>query len=95
MKHTKEMYVHVYPAFTDHHRHQLFSFDNTRFEKNCVLVGKQTIEFEVPDDFNPVPAQIQKLEEYKAELHRQFNEKIAEIKEQISKLQAITFEATA
>jgi len=91
MKHTKEMYVHWVPG----DRYHLFCFDNTKYDKDCVLVGKQTIEFEVPDDFNPTPAAIANLEEYKAEINRQFAAKIAEVNEQISKLQALTFEVTA
>ena len=60
--------------------------------KDNILYGKQTIEFEVPDDFNPTPAAIAGLEAYKEEINRQFAAKIAEVNEQIGKLQALTYE---
>ncbi len=91
MKHQIEMYVH----WVQGDRYHLFSFDNTKYDKTCVLVNKQTIEFDVPEDFNPTPSAIANLEEYKAEINRQFAAKIAEVNEQISKLQAICYEVPA
>ena len=91
MKHQIEMFVHWAPG----DRYQLFSFDNSKYDKTCVLVNKQTIEFDVPEDFNPTPSAIANLEEYKAEINRQFAAKIAEVNEQISKLQAICYEVPA
>ena len=89
MKHTIEMFVHWYPG----DRYHLFAFDNTKYEKTCVLVNKQTIEFEVPDDFNPVPIQIAMLEAEKQKAMDEFNKRVAVLNEQISKLTCLTFEA--
>ena len=56
-----------------------------------VLVGKQQIEFEVPDDFNPVPVQVAMLEAEKEKAMQEFNIRVARINEQISKLQALPY----
>ena len=87
MKHTIEMFVHWVPG----DRYQLFSFDNSKYDKTSVLVNKQAIVFDVPEDFNPTLGAIANLEEYKAEINRQFAAKIAEVNEQISKLQCLEF----
>lgn len=54
-----------------------------------VLVSKQEIEVEVPDDFNPVPAQIAVLEKQKADLRAKLARELMTIDQRISKLQAL------
>lgn len=53
----------------------------------------QDIEFDLPESFDPRPAQIAQLEAKKAEIRAKFAASITEIERQISELQAITFEA--
>ena len=90
MKHTKEVYVHI----NAHGGYVFWDFDASKYQPDLVLVNKQIVEFEVPDDFNPTPKLIENLEAAKAEVSRQFAQKFAEINEQISKLQALTYEVT-
>lgn len=56
---------------------------------NNVYVGTAEVTFEVPDDFDPRPAQIKVLEAKRAELNAQFAAAVTEINRQISQLQAI------
>lgn len=90
MKHTKTMFVHWKEGYCGNDgAFGVFPFDMS----SCgyVLVGKQPIEFEVPDDFNPVPVQVAMLEKEKEKAMKEFNERVFRINEQISKLQALTY----
>ena len=61
-------------------------------EHGYVTVRPHSIEFDVPDDFNPVPGQIEVLEKEKAQVRKEFNARIAQLNEHIGKLQALTFD---
>lgn len=61
-------------------------------EHGYVFVCAHDIEVDVPDNFNPVPSQIAILEEQKAKVRDEFNARIAQLNEQIGKLQALTFD---
>ena len=89
MKHTKEMFVHWQKRYADDDGFGVFPFDMS----SCgyVLVGKQQIEFEVPDDFNPVPVQVAMLQAEKEKAMEEFNLRVARINEQISKLTCLEF----
>lgn len=65
---------------------------NPEYFPNTVIVGEHSIEVEVPDDFNPVPAQIAVLNEKKRLLRLALAEQLKDIDEHIGKLQAITYE---
>jgi hypothetical protein len=57
-------------------------------------VGVSTeVEVEIPDEFNPVAMQIAALYKQKQELIKKFDETVARVNEQISKLQAIEYTA--
>jgi len=49
----------------------------------------------LPDDFNPVAAEVAALEQQKVIALRAYQESVAEINERLSKLMAITNEVTA
>jgi hypothetical protein len=55
----------------------------------CILIGRQTITFEVPDDFDPRGKQIAALEAQKREMTATFQAAVTEINRRISQLQAI------
>jgi hypothetical protein len=57
-----------------------------------VMVMPYTLKFELPADFDPTGQQIAALEAMKAEASQKFQETVAKINLEISKLQAITFE---
>jgi hypothetical protein len=91
MKHQQEMFVHWKK---DHHGgtgFSFFSFDMSTC--GYVLIGKQVIEFEVPDDFNPVPIQVAMLEAEKEKAMQEFNERVSKINEEISKLTCLEYTA--
>jgi hypothetical protein len=58
-------------------------------DKDIVFVGTTDVTFEVPDDFDPRPAQVKALQEKERELRAQFAAAVTEIQRQISQLQAI------
>lgn len=58
-----------------------------------IFVGEQLVTIEFPDDFDPVPAQVAALEAEKRQAMNAYQQKVAEINEQLSKLQALEFTA--
>ena len=91
MKVQKEMIVHLYSH--DKTRYELFRSDMSEY--GHIPVCKQIIEFEVPDDFDPVPVQVAMLRKQEAKVREEFNERINQIKEEISKLSALTYSEAA
>lgn len=66
------------------------SDDSTR-----VFIRAIQIEVDIPDDFDPTARQIAALEEKKRKAADAYHGMVAEINQQISKLQALTFEGAA
>lgn len=62
-------------------------------ESGYVTVCPHTIEFEVPDDFNPIPGQVAILEAKAKELKAKFAKDMMEIEDSISKLTCISMES--
>ena len=60
---------------------------------NHAYVGPQEIEVEVPDHFDPRPAQIAVLEAQKQKVMADYQKMVTEINEKISKLQALDYTA--
>lgn len=58
-----------------------------------VTVMPHEFEVEVPTGFNMTAAQVASLEKTKEKLRDEFNSRVAELNEQISKLQALPYEA--
>lgn len=58
-----------------------------------VFIGEQSFAVDVPDNFNPVPAQVAALEEEKRAALAAYQKTVAQINERLSKLLAITHEA--
>ena len=92
MKVTTKLYIHFikYPWETEG-KYVPFSMrlddDDTR-----VFINEQEVEIEVPDSFDPRPAQIAALEAKKQKAIADFQHTVDMINEQISKLQAIEFQ---
>lgn len=57
-----------------------------------VLVGPTEIEFDVPDNFDPRPAQIANLEAKRSEVMAEAQKSIDEINQRIQELRAISYE---
>lgn len=91
MKHTKEMFVHL-----DKYSENDFSlFGCDMSTCGYVLINKQMVEFDVPENFDPVPIKMAMLQAQEAKVREEFNKRIAQIKDEISKLQALTYEVPA
>jgi hypothetical protein len=69
----------------------LFTFDprKTSGFPNVVVVSERQIEVEVPDDFDPRPAQIANLQAEEVRARAAFTSRISEIRRQIGELTAI------
>ena len=91
MKHTKAMVVNFRKDWEGNDEFRLFPFLMTGYVK----VNEIEVSFEVPDDFNPVAAQLEILHQKRHELVRQFTQAIDEVKEQISKLESLEYSEAA
>lgn len=58
------------------------------------LIGPASFEFTIPDTFNPTAAKLDALQKERDQAGAEFAKKVREIDERISKLQALTNEAT-
>lgn len=93
MKHVKQMVVHYRKDFEGNDEYFLMLMDMSGM--GYVPVCTVTVEFETPDDFNPVAAQVEALNREKAAITKAFTDKVSEINDRISKLQAIGCEVSA
>ena len=57
-----------------------------------IFIGEQSVEVEVPDDFNPIPSQVAVLEAEKVAALEAYQVSVARINERLSKLLAISNE---
>jgi hypothetical protein len=89
-RHTKYDYS-TYPcASTVAWEPEAWSFRPTD-DEHLVFVGEQTVEVQVPDNFDPVPQQTAALEAQKQEALDDYMAKVSLINERLSKLQALEF----
>ena len=87
MKVQKEMYVHCDRKYDGSDDWSLFSCDMSAYGHVCA--GKTLVEFEVPDNYNPVRQQIEMLQKEQERVTNEFNDRVQKIKEEISKLQCL------
>jgi hypothetical protein len=66
---------------------------DTKIWPGMVIVGEQSIEVEVPDDFDPRPELIRSLQERQTKARADFEKLCTDIQRQISELQALEFTA--
>lgn len=64
-------------------------------EQTRIFLCQIEVEVDVPDDFNPVPHQVRALELEKAAALEEYQNKVAEINDRLSRLLAITNEVAA
>lgn len=71
-----------------------FAFFMAEDMTNCGYVNVMPYQFdvEIPDDFNMVAAKVAGLETQREKLRDEFNRRIAQINEEISKLQCLEFD---
>lgn len=102
MKHTAPIYVYMEFGYdwSDAGSHEKawrpsVKGYKTTDKSELVYIGQQSVTVEVPDDFNPVPAQVAALEKEKLAALAAYQKKVADINERLSKLLAITNEVEA
>jgi hypothetical protein len=57
-----------------------------------IAIREHTLEFDLPEDFDPRPIEIEALKKKAEELQAETTAKVTEINRRISELQAITYE---
>lgn len=58
------------------------------------FIRNMAVEFDTPDDFNPIPAQVAALEQEKGAALGAYQKTVAQINERLGKLLAITNQVT-
>lgn len=69
---------------------QFFTFDATNSGMGYTLVGPTSFEYELPDNWNPIAAEIAGLHAQQAAALSSYQSAVAKINERLSKLQALT-----
>ena len=90
MKVSHELYVHL--SKYDDKKFVCFDFDAS--DSGYVLVNKQVVTLDIPDDFDPTATKIDMLQKEIQFAEKEFSERVMKLKEEIGKLTALTFEAT-
>lgn len=87
------VYETDYGCGLDFVEYRFYSTDQCADRFNA-LIGPASFEFTIPDTFNPTAAKIEALNDERRRASVEFSQKVREIDERISKLQALTNEAT-
>ena len=85
MKVSHETYVHLNKY--DDKKYVVFDFDAS--DSGYVLVNKQVVTLDIPDDFDPTATKIDMLQKEIQIAEKEFSERVMKLKEEISKLTAI------
>lgn len=80
---------HVYADRTYTADKYRFSFYGCKNDALGLYVGEHSTTYELPDDWNPVAAEVAALEAQKKQALEDFQRTVAQINERLSKLQAI------
>jgi hypothetical protein len=73
----------------------IFNFDASSGGKDPDYIRVMPVEFTLPADWNPIPAQVAALEAQKEQAARDYADTLASINERLSKLLALTNEVQA
>jgi len=90
MKVSHETYVHLNKY--DDKKYVVFDFDAS--ESGYVLVNKQVVTLDIPDNFDPTATKIDMLQKEIQFAEKEFSKRVTKLKEEIGKLTALTFEVT-
>ena len=92
MKHTVKHIIHFRVSpYTGKEEYILFASDLSNSGMDYVKVCETEVEFETPDDFNPILAQVDALKAQELKLCEEFRKRTKEIHDQISKLTCLEF----
>ena len=82
-------FIHYQPPFYEGDKPHFSFFSWDASDQGYLAVMPHTIEVELPDDFNPISAQVQALQAKKAAVLAEYQKRVADINEQLSKLQCL------
>lgn len=87
------IYIHFTKfSWQNQGRFEVFSYELTN-DENHAYVGSQEIELNVPDNYDPRPAQIAALEQQKQKVMADYQKSVTDINDRISKLTALEYTA--
>lgn len=92
MKVTISGVVHATQDWKGEIKYEFFQFDMTEY--GYMKVCEHAFEVEIPDNFNPIAAQVESLNAQKTKLQNEFNARVREINDQIANLQCIEYNLT-
>lgn len=78
-----------YSEYTGKPAIELYPFDMSSAGAEYVFIGKQTLNVDVPDDFDPRPSQVENLRKKQQEILAEAQMKVTNIDEQIQRLLCI------
>ena len=90
MKVSHELYVHL--SKHDDTKYACFNFDAS--DSGYVLVNKQAVTLDIPDNFDPTATKIDMLQKEIQFAEKEFSKLVTRLKEEIGKLTALTFKVT-
>jgi hypothetical protein len=88
------VYVHCWMNHEDKMQYALFSNDMTPYSAMYTLMGKTELVYLTPEDFDLRARQVAALEREKTQITLEFNTRLKEIEEKISRLTAIEYTPT-
>ena len=87
--------IHIFYSKFDWEKEGKYHFYSIKIEDtdHQTYVGSKEMEIEVPDHYDPTAQKIVALQKEKEKAQAEFAQKVAQINERISKLQAIEYTA--
>lgn len=85
--------IHIFYSKFDWEKEGKYHFYSIKIEDTeCqTYVGSKEMDIEVPDGYDPTAQKIAALQKEKDQAQAEFSQKVAQINERISKLQAIEY----
>lgn len=93
MKHTVKAFVHLRDTYLGEHEFAVYPFDMS--STGQVLIGEQMVEVDVPDDFNPIAAQVGALKKVREQVVEKSTRDLKALDDQIANLLCLTNEVAA
>lgn len=91
-KHTVKAFIHYEQDFKGQPLFTIFPFDMSSCGK--VMVETQDIEITIPDDFNPITAQVDLLKAEREKVRAELGKRLMQIDDAIAKLTCIDYTPT-
>ncbi|WP_186033469.1 hypothetical protein [Burkholderia gladioli] len=95
MKVTINGFIFARPAHDGSLNFEFSNYDVTKYDNQAAKVREHSIDFDVPDDFDPRPGIVENLEREKTQILAEANHKVTDINRLIQTLLAIDNAPTA